>query len=113
VIESSSFLSEYLTENQIEGLVGLINPARIDVLTSDDLAKLSQEKFVHDKEKEMLEKVTKIAEKEAEEKIKIAMEEVNKERQHLEELRKSAEERLEGSKKRGKSAGWFLSIRRS
>ncbi len=95
VITKSFFLSEFLTEHQIEGFIGLINPLKLSVLTANDLGKLGQEQFLQTKEKEMLDKVTQLVEVETEKKIKNAMDEVNKERQHLEELRKSAEDRLE------------------
>lgn len=95
IISKSFLLREYLTENQIEGFLGLINPIKISVLSPSDLGKLGQREFIETKEQELIKKVTAKLEQENEEKIRHAMDEINKEREHLEELKKSAEQKLE------------------
>lgn len=99
-VRTSSFLSGYLTEHQIGALVGLIRPVRLEILTSEDLGKLGQEKFVQEKEQEFFQKALEIAEKKLEKDRAQAMEEVSRERQHLEELRRSAEEQRKSAEQR-------------
>ena len=72
-VESSSFLSEYIMENQIEGLAGLLKPTESKILTTAYLGKLNQEGFLRQKEQQFLEKALKTAEEELEEKRKKAL----------------------------------------
>jgi len=97
--ESSAFLSEFVTEHDIEVLVGLIAPFRSSVLTVDDLAKLGQEQYRQVIEKELLEKARKAAEIQLEKDRKKTIEEMQIEQKRLEELRATAEQKLEEVRK--------------
>lgn len=97
--ESSAFLSDYVTEHDLEGLAGLLRPIQTAILKPEDLGKLGQDDYIKEKEQEFLQQARKIAEKELEEERRKVMEEVQIEREHLEELRTSVEKKLEEVRK--------------
>lgn len=88
-VKSSFLLSKYLPENQIEGLIGLLKPVHAEILKIDEIKKLNQEGFRQKKEQELMNAALKIAENSLEEKRKKAIEEIQEERQKLEEIRRT------------------------
>ena len=70
-VKSSFFLSKYLTENQIEGIIGLLTPVYSEILKTDEIKKLHLEEFRKKKEQEIMTEAMKIAEKKLEEKKKM------------------------------------------
>jgi hypothetical protein len=97
--ESSAFLSDYVTEHDLEALAGLLRPLQTAILKPEDLGKLSQDNYVKQKESEFLQEARKIAEKELEDERRKVKEEAQAEREHLEELRASVEKKLEEVRK--------------
>jgi len=93
--ETSAFLSDYVTEHDLEALAGLLRPIQTAILKPEDLGKLGQDDYMKEKEQEFLQQARKIVEKELEEERKKVMEEVQIEREHLEELRASVEKKME------------------
>lgn len=93
--ENSLFLSEYTSENDVQALEGLLSPLQSDILTPDDLKKLSQGALLKEKSEEMLIEARKIVEQEIDSERKKAMEQVQLEREHLEEMRADLEKRKE------------------
>lgn len=98
-VKSSKFLSDYFTEYVIETLVGLIKPSQLTILKASDLGKLRQEDYRRRKEKEFFTIAKKKAEKELEGERKKAMEEMHKEREHLEKLRSVVQEKMDEVRK--------------
>jgi len=96
---SSIFLTEYITEHDIEALSGVITPFRSSILSADDLGKLGQEEFRQIVEQELLEKARKTAEEQLEKNRKKTLEEMQIEQKRLEELRVLAKEKLEEVKR--------------
>ena len=96
---SSAFLSDYITEHDIEALSGVITPFRSSVLTSDDLGRLGQEDYRQMIEQELLEKARKVAEEQLDQKRKKTLEEMQIEQKRLEELRALVAEKLEEVRK--------------
>lgn len=84
---ASSFLSAYLTEHQINALSGLIKPLKLGILDLSDLGKMGQEAYLKKKQEEFFAEAKKVAEKALKKERNDAMEEVQKEREHLEKLR--------------------------
>ena len=60
-MESSAFLSDYITEHRKDALLGLIKPPRAPILEFGDLGKLKREEFLRKKEKEFLDVARNIA----------------------------------------------------
>jgi hypothetical protein len=97
--DSSAFLSDYVTEHDLEGLAGLLRPTQTAILTTDDLGKLGQEHYIREKEQEFLDRARIVAEEELQEERKKVMEEARIEREHLETLRANVEQKLEEVKR--------------
>lgn len=98
-VESSAFLSDFITEHRMEALVGLIKPSRLTILKTTDLGKLRQEDFRRKKEKEFLEAAKKVAEEKLQKERAKAMEEMRREKEHLEQLRQAVQEKIEEVRK--------------
>jgi hypothetical protein len=97
--ESAAFLSDYVTDHDLEALAGLLRPTQTPILNPSDLGKLGQDQFMREKEQEFLERARKTAEEELMEERKKMMEQAQNEREHIEELRANVEQKLEEVKR--------------
>jgi len=90
-IESSAFISYYITKRNIEALIGLIKPPQSTILSPKDLGQLKTQDFLRKTEQQFIDRAREIIETDLEEQ----REKLNSERQELEELRIQTEKHFE------------------
>jgi hypothetical protein len=97
-VNSSFFLKAYLSEYQMNAFTELIKPVSAGILKPSDLGKLEQDEYLLEKQEQIIGSLKADVERELELERQKAFEQMQREKVHLDELKKDIESKMDEMK---------------